>query len=172
MERSWDIGVTLARLGEPQGALVMKPMFVLALTALTSQLSSLAAQSVDSQRVAALAGCWAVKVGTFQGSRVDSGMTTLPTMVRLDTLPGKDFMGDRSGWLVLGHPRANGSMYREGSFAPVGRDSVRLSWSTGFVGLTIEARATAQQMDGVAIAWTDYSGQQQAPIMLLRSTCP
>lgn len=150
----------------------MKPMFALALTTLTPQLSAVAAQSVDSQRVAALAGCWAVKVGEFQGSKVDSGMTTIPTMVQLDTLPGKDFWGDRSGWLVRGHPGANGSRYREGNFAPVGRDSVRLSWSTGFVGLTIEVLATAQQMDGVATVWTDYNGQQQAPIMLLRSTCP
>ncbi len=152
---------------------MIKPMTTaLALTIVAALPSELSGQTANSQRVAALTGCWALTVGEFQGTKIDSGMTTLPAMVQLDTLPGKNFFGERSAWLVRGHPSTNGSTYREGQFAPVGRDSVWLSWSSGFVGLTIGVLATAQQMEGFASAWTDYGGEQRAPITLRRSTCP
>jgi hypothetical protein len=154
------------------GVSVMKARPVaLAMILLATAPSRVSGQAVDSQRVVALAGCWAVTTGDFTGPPVDSGMTTLPSIIELDTMPGKDIFGRRSEWLALGHPSTGASRYRSGTFAPMGSDSVRISWSISVVGLEINARVKADMMDGVAIAWTDYGGEQRAPITLRRAGC-
>lgn len=144
----------------------------LAFFALVTALPPLAAQSVDAVRAKALAGCWAVHVGTFKGSRVDSGMTVLPTIVKLDTLPGADIWGEPYGRLLLGLPDTKGRYYRRGFYELKGADRIRLIWASGFTSMSIEATTTAQRMRGTAQAWTDYGGQQTAPITLTRTTCP
>lgn len=144
----------------------------LALFALMTALPPLAAQSVDAVRAQALAGCWAVQVGTFKGSTVDSGMTVLPTVVKLDTLPGADIWGKPFGRLLLGLPDTTGRYYRRGFFELKGANRIRLIWASGFTSMSIDATTTAERMRGTAQAWTDYGGEQVAPITLTRTTCP
>lgn len=148
------------------------PMAVLAITVPGCSQGDVDAEVVDSTRVSTLAGCWAVEVGTFKGNRVDSGMTVLPTRVRLDTVPGVGIWGQPDFWLVRGLPSPNGARYRDGRFMPLGSDGIMISWSNGFAGMTITARATAERMHGRVQAWTDYGGEQKAPITLTRTTCP
>jgi len=156
-----------------QGCTAIPPLALLAVTLLCAcGKADAEAEAVDSTRVTALAGCWGVEVGTFKGSRVDPGMTVLPTRVKLDTVPGVGISGEPDFWLARGLPSPNGAQYRDGRFMPLGSDRVLISWSNGFAGVTINARATTEQMRGTAQAWTDYGGEQVAPITLTRATCP
>lgn len=130
-------------------------------------------QVPDSSRVRELRGCWAITTGEFTGTAVDSGMTSLPSVVRLDTVPGSDFLGRPDGWRVQSLPLATPHQWRVGVFKPVGDDSVVVSWTSGgFVGVRLALVTEDEGMRGEAIAWTDYGGQQQAPVAMRRTACP
>jgi hypothetical protein len=130
-------------------------------------------QVVNGAFARELRGCWAITVGTFTGSPVDSGMTTLPNTVRLDTLSGPaDFAGYIYGWRVEAVPLTPTTIHGVGSFVKAGTDSVVLSFSTGFTGLDILVAKGAKEMKGEATLWTDYGTSQRAPIALHRIRCP
>lgn len=129
-------------------------------------------QAADSSRVRGLQGCWAITIGEFTGTAVDSGMTNLPAVVRLDTVPGSDVFGRPEGWRVQSLPLATPHLWGVGVFKPVGADSVVVSWTSGFVGIRLGLVPRDEGLFGEALAWTDYGGQQQAPVALHRTACP
>jgi hypothetical protein len=138
-----------------------------------SQAVPLQGQVANVAFARALRGCWAITVGTFTGSPIDSGMTTLPDTIRLDTLPGPvDFAGYRYGWRVEAVPITPTTIHGVGSFVKAGTDSVALSFTSGFTGLAILVANGATEMKGGATLWTDYGGSQRAPIALRRIQCP
>lgn len=133
------------------------------------------AQGGEVARVHRLAGCWAATVGTFRSVTtipVDSGLTNVPPLLRLDTLPGQGWHNDTHDWLLTAMPGASGSRYRDGYFKPTGKDSVELHWTNGSVGLSIRAKDAGNTLSGFASAWTDYMGEQRATIVLRRAACP
>ena len=142
--------------------------------ALVCYSSIASAQRVDATRARALRGCWATTVGTFRAATaigIDSGLTNVPPQLRLDTIPGRGWDGAPRGRLLRAIPGRSGSRYRDGYFRTTASDSVVLEWTNGFVGLSIRARVRADSMRGVATAWTDYMGEQAAPVTLHRIGC-
>jgi len=134
-----------------------------------------AAQDGVVARVRRLAGCWATTVETFRSvttTPIDSGLTNVPPLLRLDTLPGRGWHNDTHDWLLRAIPGTSGSRYRDGYFKPTGKDSVELHWTNGFVGLSIRAKGAGDTLSGFASAWTDYMGEQRATIVLRRVACP
>lgn len=133
------------------------------------------AQRDSAARVRALAGCWTTEVETFRtvaATPVDSILTNVPPMLRLDTLPGRSIYNEPFRWLLRAIPKASGSSYRDGYYAPFSVDSVALDWTNGFAGLSIRARESGGTMGGVATAWTDSFGEMRAPVTLRRVACP
>ena len=137
--------------------------------------SILPAQSAEAARARALYGCWKTDVGAFKAITkvgIDSGLTNVPPMVRLDTLPGRSFTNQLHGRLLTAMPGASGSRYREGYYELSGTNVVAMNWTNGFVGLGISLKQTSDSMRGTAQAWTDYLGAMEAPITLRRTACP
>ena len=126
-------------------------------------------QRADTARARTLAGCWTTKVGKFKGRPVDAGMTDVPKLVKLDTLPGIDSYNEHRDWLVHGF---NQPTYVDGLFVLMPRGSVLISWSTGFTSLEISAKVFDDRMLGTAEAATDYGGMMRAAIVLVKAPCP
>lgn len=118
-----------------------------------------------------LLGCWEVSVGRFEGTSIDSGMTTMPEVVRLDSVPGINWLRDPIDRRVEAVPLDAVTEHKAGSYKLVGGDSLILSWSTGFTGLDIRVSTRSTPMRGEAQLWTDYSGFQRAPVELGRVGC-
>jgi hypothetical protein len=139
-------------------------------------ISGLANASQDGQAQAqTVVGCWKVEPGKFSvvgKNGADRGQTILPLVVQFDTLPGKSLSGEPFGRLVRGLGADNGTRYRDGYYALSGTDSLRVDWTTGFIGMTLVLRLDNAVMHGRASAWTDYMGNEQAPVVLRRAVCP
>lgn len=133
------------------------------------------AQVPDSVRTRALAGCWATSVGHFSATADtgrDGGMTNVPALVRLDTLPGLDYFNRPLFWSLAAIPDSAASRYRKGWYAAFPPDSVQLHWSTGHMWLVIRAVTRGRELRGVAWVGTDAGGDREASIVLRRVSCP
>ena len=98
-------------------------------------------------------------------------MTNLPATVRFDSVPGRSWTHTPLGRLVRAIPGPSQSHYREGYYRLAGRDSVDVDWTNSVVGLNLKLKFEQDSMRGVASAWTDYSGEEHATVVLRRSTC-
>ena len=120
-------------------------------------------------------GCWRVEPGKFSvvgKNGADPGQTILPPVVQFDTVPGRSWSGEPLGRLVRGLGADNGTRYRDGYYLLSGSDSLRVDWTTGFIGMTLVLRLDNAVMHGRASAWTDYMGEEQASVVLRRAVCP
>ena len=133
------------------------------------------AQHNDADRAQALVGCWATTVGTFKAMSkygVDSGQTNVPPRVRFDSAPGRSIANQPLGRLLRAIPGFSGTQYRDGYWVIGEHDDIGLTWSTGFTGLGMSVRQTGDTLRGYAKVWTDYGGDQRAPVTLHRIRCP
>ena len=133
------------------------------------------AQQDQNTKANALRGCWKLEVGTFQVSEsthVDRGQTTLPRFIQFDTVGGRSFFDRPMGRLVRGLPGKTNAYYRDGYFTFPHPDTVRIDWTSGFTGMTLTFPFDTVVMHGRAEAWTDYGGDERAPITVRRSPCP
>jgi hypothetical protein len=133
------------------------------------------AQQDQNTKANALRGCWKLEVGTFQLSQsthVDSGQTTLPQFIQLDTVAGRSFFGRSLGRLVRALPGKADTYYRDGYYTFPHPDSVHIDWTNGFVGMELAFPFDTVVMRGRAEAWTDYGGDERAPVTIRRSLCP
>lgn len=133
------------------------------------------AQSSDSSRVRALLGCWATKVGTFKSMSkygVDSGQTNLPPRVRFDSTPGRSITNQPLGWRLEAIPGLSGTSYRDGYYVMGEHNYIGLTWSNGFSGMGMSVKQTGDTLRGEARVWTDYGGNERAPVTLHRISCP
>lgn len=120
-------------------------------------------------------GCWKLEPGRFKvvgRTHVDPGQTTLPALIQLDTVPGKNWTGEPIGCLVRTLSPEKG--YQDGYYVLAGADRLQIDWTSksGFVGMTLMLRVGKDVMRGRASAWTDYAGEERAPIVLRRVACP
>lgn len=132
------------------------------------------AQQRDSSRVRSLLGCWATNVGTFIAISkygVDSGQTNVPPRVRFDSVPGRSITNRPLGRLLQAIPGLSGTRYRDGYWVIGEHGDIGLDWSNGFTGLGMSLRQTGDTLRGYAKVWTDYGGDQRAPITLHRIAC-
>jgi hypothetical protein len=137
--------------------------------------SASAAQQDERTKVQMVVGCWTVEPGRFSvigKTPVDSGGTKLPALVRFDTVPGARWSGEPLGRLVHALPDDSGTRYRNGYYLFSATDSLDVEWTNGVVGMTLLLRVDSLVMHGRASAWTDYMGNEQAPIVLRRAACP
>jgi hypothetical protein len=133
------------------------------------------AQQDQNTKANALRGCWKLEVGAFQVSEsthVDRGQTTLPQFIQLDTVAGRSFFGKPLGRLVRALPWTADTDYRDGYYTFPHPDSVHIDWTNGFVGVTLAFPFDTLVMRGRAEAWTDYGGDERAPVTVRRSPCP
>ena len=141
-----------------------------------SAISGIANASRDGDAQAqTIVGCWKVDPGKFSvtgRTGADAGQTILPSVVQFDTVPGKSLYGEPFGRLVRGLGADNGTQYRDGYYVLSGPDSLRVDWTTGFTGMTLMLRLGNAVMHGRASAWTDYMGEERAPVVLRRAVCP
>ena len=138
-------------------------------------MSESAAQQNDQVNARRVAGCWRMEAGPFStvGARAsDPGQTMLPSVIRLEMVPGKSWTGEPLGRRVYALADPSGSRYREGYYRFGGRDSLHVEWTNGVVGMTLTLRVDTLVMRGRASAWTDYGGEERAPILLRRVSCP
>jgi hypothetical protein len=136
--------------------------------------SAARAQQDEHAKVRAVVGCWTTEPGRFSvvgKTGVDSGQTTLPSRIRFDTMPGKGWRGEPLGRLVRASAEGSTTRYRDGYYLFSGADSLRVEWTNGFVGMTLQLRLDKFVMRGRALAWTDYMGYEQASIVLRRGEC-
>jgi len=105
-------------------------------------------------------------------TRVDPGQTVLPSLIQLDTSPGRQFTGETIGHRVHAFADKSGTIYRDGYYVLSGTDHLDVNWTNGVVGMTLQLRMDDAIMRGRASAWTDYRGEEQASIVLRRADCP
>jgi hypothetical protein len=147
--------------------------FVLSVTSMCS--TPLGAQQDRPANAQLIVGCWKLEPGQFAvigKTGVDRGQTVLPSLVQFDTMPGKSKSGEPIGRRVRTSAADSGSRYQEGYYLFSGADSVRVDWTTGFVGMTLLLRLDDRVMHGRASAWTDYGGSEEASLVLRRAVCP
>jgi hypothetical protein len=120
-------------------------------------------------RVRSLAGCYSLTLGAWSGSPSASvpASQTPPAYLRLDTLAAL-----RDGFVV--EPTSLAWSQRNlTSWQPTGTDSVRLIWSTGFVGVRLQLRVSGDTLAGVATTFTDriMSPAPTARVVAVRTPC-
>ncbi len=124
---------------------------------------------------ASLVGCWKLAPSRFavvDKPPADSAQTVLPTVIRMDTLPGTSWNGDPIGRRV--REVANGSRpyYDIGYYRFFAPDRVQIDWSaSGDIGMTLDLRFDRSTLRGSATAWTDYGGEERSSITLSRVAC-
>jgi len=148
---------------------------LLALIICCAAASESPAQQSEYTRAKRLAGCWSVEPGPFSTvGRVgtDAGQTVLPAVIQLDTVPGTSWNGDLIGRRIRSFADGRATRYRNGYYLFAGTDSLRVEWTNGVVGMTLQLQVDNVVMRGRASAWTDYMGNEQATIVLRRVRCP
>src|SRR5215471_15199381 len=150
-------------------------MFLGMLSVCFNAASLCAAQQGEHAKAQRIVGCWRVEPGKFSvvgRIGVDPGQTKLlPPVVQFDTVPGKSWSGEPWGRLVRGLAGDNRTRYRDGYYLLSGADSLRVDWTSGFTGMTLLLRLDTVAMHGRASAWTDYSGGEEAAVVLRRAAC-
>ncbi len=132
-------------------------------------------QQSDHDREQALLGCWATSVGVFKTVDpvgVDSGLKTVPSMVRLDSLPGHAKVNRTVGHLLQAIPIKGGTTWQDGYYTLGAGDVVGMLWTTGFVYLSLTVHQAGDTMTGEAEVGTDTHREERAPITLRRVSCP
>jgi hypothetical protein len=126
----------------------------------------------DSARVRAIAGCY--DLSAARPVRRDAAtFAPLPRRIRLDARPvASPFEGYRVTPVQL---------WRDGdwpaSWAPLGRDTVRVVWSTGFHGLDLWFTVRGDTLEGVARPFSDAVVRGAPPppqvtVRAVRRRCP
>src|SRR4051812_9991352 len=113
--------------------------------------SSLAAQAPVPTRLRA-AGCYRLTLGRWSGALPPTGIPeahTPPEHFRLDTAFARD-----TGWFVVDPRALVASSRMAASWKPIA-DSVRLYWSTGFVGVQLSLLAHGDPLGGLAKTFHD-----------------
>jgi hypothetical protein len=134
------------------------------------------AQSASTSRYTSVAGCYVLTLGPWSGpfpSNMPEGHKP-PRVFRL-SVAGSDTAGDgKIHTTVTPNPPVFGKFRPAwGLRAP---DSVRVSWSTGFVGVILDLVGNGDTLRGRARAFTDLElpeiVQPSAPAMAVRTVCP
>jgi len=124
--------------------------------------------------VQAVAGCWAVSMAPWRPKMAidaDSIYSTPPARIELQTSRGTRMFEDR-GWLVRPAPGVAPSIHGFAYFQPLGGDSIRIAWSTGFSGLTMRLVARQDTLRGTAQTFWDFGRRPQtADVLLVRVPC-
>ncbi len=96
----------------------------------------------------------------------------LPTVIRMDTLPGTSWSGDPIGRRVRAVADGRRPRYDIGYDRFVAPDRVQIDWSaSGNTGMTLDLRFDRSTLRGIATAWTDYGGAERSLITLSRVPC-
>jgi len=136
----------------------MKPPMAMILTAvLLADARPMSSQAAaDSAVMREIAGCYAVQMGAWDRSlKGDPAAHTPPDAVQLDSILEGGPLGG-SGFKLAPHIPAL-TRYRvvPARWRPVGRDSVRLWWSSGFVGVSMQLVRAGRNLVGTAEAFSD-----------------
>lgn len=102
-----------------------------------------------------IAGCYELELGTWDVPETSSAvhLEPPPEFVLLDSLGDRGFeRGQRLARPTLAAPGAQNSY---AFWAPLGRDSVRVVWTNGYVGVRLHVAPTARGLEGVARAFSD-----------------
>jgi hypothetical protein len=128
-----------------------------------------------SPDVRALSGCYVVTLGAWSGPLPPTGDAlahTPPMQFRLDTLT----TSRRIGFVV--QPTTLVASDRPlTAWRPIAPDSVRIVWSTGFVGVALHLRVIRDSLIGLATTFHDYHPAGELPdptarVVAVRSRCP
>ena len=139
--------------------------------------SAFAQTDTVTDRVRSLAGCYALHLGPWSGSLPKTGMPsahTPPAHFRLDTIPiagrrGCGFEVEPTNLVRSNRPLTN--------WRVTARDSLRVVWSTGFVGVSLRLIAHKDSLRGIATTFHDahYSDEPPDPsaaALAVRERCP
>lgn len=121
---------------------------------------------------ASAAGCYALELGAWDPPRrrEEEPLQTPPSsFALLDSIGDAAFeRGQR-----IARPRI-GLQGGSASWSRVGADSVRVAWTTGYVGVRLDLEVTPRGLEGTATAFSDVVGRQpwpSAPATAVRTAC-
>ena len=162
-------------LGMSNSLVRLRPtVFALAVLGFTTALS---AQAYDvASHVQKIAGCYATHLGDWSGPLPPNGLPTAhtpPAQFQLDTLPVR--LG--SAAFAVQPPRLVEHSHMVASWALLPSDSIRMFWSTGFVGVSLRLGVRGDSLVGTATAFHDehYPGEPPDPtvsVVATRIDCP
>lgn len=137
---------------------------------------TLSAQASDfASHVRKIAGCYTTHLGAWSGPLPSTGLPTAhtpPLHFQLDTLPvtaGSASFAVQPAQLVQ-------HSHMAASWALLPHDSIRLFWSTGFVGVTLRLSVRDDSLVGTATTFHDehYRGEPPDPsasVVATRTAC-
>lgn len=124
-----------------------------------------------------LVGCWSITVGQWEDRGAgfsDSAELRPPARIRLDTVPGVDWLGRPYRGVVSAdssafpRPRAGAWLGEQDS------RTVVMDWGNGFSGLSIRAELLRDTLRGTISWWSDDLATRpfpHAPVVLARAAC-
>lgn len=118
-------------------------------------------------------GCWSVTASPFSGkgptgAGVDPGQTTLPSIVKFDSLPGPlgaELRAKSRGHLIQGVTGYTMPMYRSGYYQFQQHDSLEIVWYDASDDTRLTLGADSLVMRGRAEAGTDYLGEEHGTVV-------
>ena len=117
-----------------------------------------------------LSGCYtAVWDGADAFKQFFDGSLTLPTRFELTNVPV-----ERGANAFLINGRSKGSEFRFAQWTPVSNNEARLTWSTGYIGVTVPISPRHQEdvLEGVATSFSDVPEKPlTARVTLVPSRC-
>ena len=138
---------------------------------------SVAAAQDSTQAVARIAGCYAVELGPWSGSFPSGSPASHqpPPTIRLDTAQFVERYASRVQHRQLAPPITVAGRQRVslGRWRVAG-DTLVMSWSDGFSGVSLSLGLRPDSLRGGARAFYDVIGpvQPTAPVLLRRVVCP
>jgi hypothetical protein len=119
------------------------------------------AASLAIPRAIQLAGCYQVQVGAWESTGQDKGLVP-PAEFRLDTVASSSMFASyetrrsHPERVRLALPEVGGRRTFPGMWYPVGPDSLRIQWNTGFTMGGYRLAVRGDSVEGIATTWVDY----------------
>jgi len=118
------------------------------------------AASLAIPRAAQLAGCYQVAIGAWTETGQHKGLVP-PAEFRLDTVASSSMFARYEGpnahpeSVRLALPDVGGTRPFPGMWYPVGPDSLRIGWNTGFTMGGYRLAVRGDSVEGIATTWVD-----------------
>lgn len=136
----------------------------------------LTAQATDvAARIRQIAGCYTTHLGEWSGPLPATGLPTAhtpPPRLELDTFP----VSVGSAWFAVQPARLVKQSRANAEWTLLPHDSIRLGWSTGFVGVSLRLGVRGDSLVGIAHTFHDahYYGEPPDPsveVIATRTDC-